>query len=137
LLVSGKTAKALRLPLLGRVRGFSDAELPPIEFPVAPAVAIPRALKRAGVTLADVDAFEINEAFSAVPLAVQHVLKLDANKVNMFGGAVSMGHPLGSSGCRILVTCLNVLRVHQKKIGCVAICNGGGGGSALVVERLG
>ena len=86
---------------------------------------------------ADIDAFEINEAFSMVPLACQSVLGIEPSKINAFGGAVAIGHPLGSSGCRIVVTCLNTLRASQKQFGCVGICNGGGGGSAMVIEYLG
>lgn len=136
LLVSGLKAKELKLPVLGRVLSFADAEVKPEDFPVSPSSAIPIALKRAGVQVADIDAFEINEAFASVPLANAKILGIDLSKLNQHGGAVSMGHPLGCSGARVVVTCLNVLRTNGGRLGCVGICNGGGGATSLVIERL-
>jgi len=121
---------------LARILAYADAQRAPIEFPIAPADAIPLALKRAGLTVDDVDFFEINEAFSAVALANMKILNLPAEKVNVSGGAVALGHPLGASGARIVVTLLNVLKQRNGKIGVAAICNGGGGASAVVLERI-
>ncbi|KAK9470397.1 Thiolase, N-terminal domain-containing protein [Dipodascopsis tothii] len=118
---------------LGRVVAYADAARDPIDFTIAPALAIPRALERAGLTAADVARFEINEAFSAVALANVSLLGLDIDKVNPAGGAVALGHPIGSSGCRILVTLLHGLKPGE--FGVAAICNGGGAASAMVVQR--
>lgn len=121
---------------LARIIGYADAARDPMHFTTAPALAIPKALQHAGISQEQVDFFEINEAFSAVALANIQLLKLDSSKVNVNGGAVALGHPLGASGTRILVTLIHVLRQQQGKIGVAAICNGGGGASAVVVERL-
>jgi acetyl-CoA C-acetyltransferase len=102
----------------------------------APAKALPKALDKAGITTADVDFFEFNEAFSVVGLANAQILGLDNDKINVNGGAVSLGHPLGCSGARIIVTLINVLEQNNAKIGAAAICNGGGGASAIVLERV-
>ena len=120
---------------LARILSYADAQQAPVDFPTSPAIAIPLALKRAGVRKEDVQYYEINEAFSSVALANQQLLQLDASKLNVWGGAVALGHPLGSSGSRILVTLLNVLREKGARLGVAGICNGGGGGSAIVVER--
>ena len=120
---------------LARVLGYADAQQAPVDYTTSPSLAIPLALKRAGVRAEQVDFYEINEAFSAVALANQQLLKLDTERLNVWGGAVALGHPLGSSGSRILVTLLNVLRVNGARLGVAGICNGGGGGSAIVVER--
>lgn len=116
--------------------GWADAAKNPSKFTTAPALAIPKALKHAGIKQEDVDAFEINEAFSVVALANMKLLGLSEDKVNIHGGAVALGHPLGASGARIVTTLLGVLREKKGKIGCAGICNGGGGASAIVIERL-
>ena len=136
LLMSREKADALGLTPIGRILGFADAEQAPEWFTTSPSLAIPKALKNAGKTAADVDFYEINEAFSVVSLANNQLLNLDGGKVNKYGGAVSLGHPLGASGARIVTTLLNVLRNEGGKIGVTGICNGGGGASAIVVEAL-
>lgn len=130
--------KALELNLkpLAYIRSYADAEQEPKWFTTAPAKALPKALSKAEIALEDVDFFEFNEAFSVVGLANMKILGLDAAKVNVNGGAVSLGHPLGCSGARIVVTLLNVLNQNNGKIGAAAICNGGGGASAIVIERI-
>jgi acetyl-CoA C-acetyltransferase len=135
-LVSGAYARKHNLKPIARIRGFADAQKKPVEFTTAPSVAIPRAMKAAGVSASDVSYYEINEAFSVVALANIKILNLDPSRVNAFGGSVALGHPLGSSGSRIIVTLLNVLNSKQGTIGVAGICNGGGGASAIVVERL-
>jgi acetyl-CoA C-acetyltransferase len=121
---------------IAKIRGYADAEQAPEWFTTAPTVAAPLALKRAGLKISDVDFFEVNEAFSCVTMAFEEVLGVSHEKTNVFGGAVSLGHPLGASGARIVVTLLNVLAQKKGKIGLAAICNGGGGASAIVVERI-
>lgn len=135
-LASEAKVKELGLKPLAKILGWADAECAPSKFTTAPALAIPKALKHAGVDIKDVDAFEINEAFSVVALANMKILGLEEGKVNLHGGAVALGHPLGGSGARILCTLLGVLKEKKGRIGCVGICNGGGGASALVVESL-
>jgi len=120
---------------LAYIKGYADAAQEPKWFTTAPAKALPIALNKAGVSLSEVDFFEFNEAFSVVGLANAKILGLDNDKVNVNGGAVSLGHPLGCSGARIIVTLLNVLEQNNAKIGAAAICNGGGGASAIVIER--
>ena len=136
ILVSEQKMNELGLKPLARVLGYADAQQAPEWFTTAPSEAIPLALKNAGVRAEQVDFYEINEAFSVVSLANNKLLNLDPQKVNAFGGAVAMGHPLGASGARIVVTLLHVLEHHNAKIGVAGICNGGGGASALVIERL-
>ena len=136
LLMSREKADALGLTPIGRILGFADAEQAPEWFTTSPALAIPKALKNAGKTAADVDFYEINEAFSVVSLANNKLLNLEGNKVNAYGGAVSLGHPLGASGARIFTTLMSVLHNEGGKIGVTGICNGGGGASAIVVEAL-
>ena len=121
---------------MAKVKSYADAAHEPKWFTTAPAKAVPVALDKAGITTADVDFFELNEAFSVVGLANIEKLNLDANKVNVNGGAVSLGHPLGCSGARIVVTLINVLKQNNGKIGAAAICNGGGGASAMVIELI-
>lgn len=121
---------------LARIVGFGDAAHAPIEFPTAPALAVPRALAMAGLSVKDIDYWEINEAFAVVVLANMKLLGLSVDRVNVNGGAVSMGHAIGSSGSRIIVTLLNVLKQRNARYGCATICNGGGGASAIVVENL-
>lgn len=135
-LMSREKADQLGIQPIAVVRGFADAEQDPWWFTTTPSIAIPKAMKRAGITPEQVDYYEINEAFSAVALANNEKLGLDAAKVNVNGGAVALGHPLGASGARIVTTLLNVLKQKGAKIGVTGICNGGGGASALVLERV-
>lgn len=128
-LVSEEKLKELGLTPLAKIRGWGDAAHEPSKFTTAPALAIPKSLKHAGLSQDDVDAFEINEAFSVVALSNMKILGLDESKVNLHGGAVALGHPLGGSGARIVTTLLGVLRETKGKIGVAAICNGGGGAS--------
>ena len=135
-LMSANKAKELGLKPLAKILSYADAQQAPEWFTTAPAKAIPLALKNAGKSIVDVDYFEINEAFSVVSLANNKLLDLDGNKVNVNGGAVSLGHPLGASGARIVVTLLAVLAQNNGNIGVAGICNGGGGASAIVIEKL-
>jgi acetyl-CoA C-acetyltransferase len=135
-LMSMEKAVELGLKPLAKIIGYADAQQEPEWFTTAPAKAIPLALKRANKEIKDVDVFEINEAFSVVAIANNQALELDTNKVNLNGGAVALGHPLGASGARIVVTLLSVLNQTQGKVGVAGICNGGGGASALVIETL-
>ncbi len=135
-LVSEAKLKDLGLQPLARIRGYADAQQAPEWFTTAPAKAIPRALQHAGIGTDEVDFYEINEAFSVVAIANNQELGLSPDLVNVNGGAVSMGHPLGASGARIVVTLLSVLEQHDGRIGVAGICNGGGGASALVIERI-
>ncbi|RZJ72818.1 acetyl-CoA C-acyltransferase [Flavobacterium sp.] len=134
-LMSEDKANELGLKPLAYIKGFADAEQEPKWFTTAPAKALPKALDKAGISKEDVDFFEFNEAFSVVGLANSKILGLPADRVNVNGGAVSLGHPLGASGARIIVTLLSVLEQNDAKIGAAAICNGGGGASAIVLER--
>lgn len=134
-LMSADKAKELGLTPLATIKSYADAAQEPKWFTTAPAKALPKALDKAGIKLEDVDFFEFNEAFSVVGLANMKILGLSDDKVNVNGGAVSLGHPLGCSGVRILITLLNVLEQNNAKIGAAAICNGGGGASALVLQR--
>lgn len=135
-LMSAEKAKALGLKPLARVIGYADAEQAPEWFTTSPAKAVPLAVKKAGLQMADIDLVELNEAFSVVGIANTKRLGIDPANVNVHGGAVSLGHPLGCSGARIIVTLLHALRQHGKKYGAAGICNGGGGASALVIEAL-
>ena len=134
-LMSAEKAKELNLKTLATIKSYADAAQEPKWFTTAPAKALPKALKKAGISLNDVDFFEFNEAFAVVGLANMKLLGLEDDIVNVNGGAVSLGHPLGCSGARIIVTLLNVMEQNGGKIGAAAICNGGGGASALVLER--
>ena len=134
--MSAESARSFGLKPLAYIISDADAAQEPKWFTTAPAKALPKALSKAGLTIADVDFFEFNEAFSVVGLANSKILGLDNNKVNVNGGAVSLGHPLGCSGARIVVTLLNVLKQHNEKFGAAGICNGGGGASSLVVELV-
>ena len=134
-LMSEEKALSLGLKPLAYIKSYADAAQEPKWFTTSPSKAIPKALKKAGLTINDVDYFEFNEAFSVVGLVNAKILELDDSKVNVNGGAVSLGHPLGCSGARIIVTLLNVLDQNNGKIGAAAICNGGGGASAIVVEK--
>jgi acetyl-CoA C-acetyltransferase len=136
ILMSEEKVKELGLTPLAEIIAFADAAQEPEWFTTAPTLAAPLALKRAGMNFSDVDYFEINEAFSVVALAFNKVMDVDVAKTNVFGGAVSLGHPLGTSGARILSTLNNVLHQKDGEIGLAAICNGGGGASAMVLRRL-
>lgn len=134
-LMSEEKAKSLGINPLACIKSYADAAQEPKWFTTAPAKALPKALDKAGLSLADVDYFEFNEAFSVVGLANAKILGINNAKINVNGGAVSLGHPLGCSGARIIVTLINVLNQNNAKIGAAAICNGGGGASAIVIER--
>ncbi len=134
-LVSEKKAQAMGLKPQAKIRGFADASQDPLWFTTSPSLAIPKALKMAEVDNGAVDFYEINEAFSAVAIANNIKLGLDVEKVNVFGGAVALGHPLGCSGARIITTLINVLSKKDGAIGVAGICNGGGGASAMVLEK--
>lgn len=134
-LMSLEKANELGLKPIAKIKSYADAAHEPNWFTTAPAKALPKALAKANIELSDVDYFEFNEAFSVVGLANMKILGLSDEKVNVNGGAVSLGHPLGCSGARILITLINVLHQNDAKTGAAAICNGGGGASAMVIER--
>jgi acetyl-CoA C-acetyltransferase len=134
-LMSEEKALAMGLKPLAYIKSYADAAQEPKWFTTAPAKALPKALNKAGLSVSDVDFFEFNEAFSVVGLANAKILGLSNDKVNVNGGAVSLGHPLGCSGARIVVTLINVLNQNNAKIGAAAICNGGGGASAIIIEK--
>lgn len=135
-LASEEKVKELGLHPIAKIISFADAEHEPAWFTTAPADAAPKALQKAGLSKNDIDYFEVNEAFSVVPLVFNQLLEIDPENVNVFGGAVALGHPLGASGARIIATLCNVLGQHKKRYGLAAICNGGGGASSIVIERL-
>lgn len=135
-LMSKEKMEELGLKPLAKIVSYADAAHEPEWFTTAPSKALPIALEKAGLQISDIDFFEFNEAFSVVGLANNKILGLDANKVNVNGGAVALGHPLGSSGSRIIVTLINILKQNGGKYGAAAICNGGGGASAIVIENL-
>jgi len=135
-IMSEAKAKALGLTPLARIMSSADFEQAPMDFPTAPAGAITLALARAGVKPSDVDFHEINEAFALVALANAKTLSLDLSRVNVHGGAVALGHPIGCSGARIVMSLISVLKAKNGKIGVASICNGGGGATAMVIERL-
>lgn len=135
-LMSKEKAEQLGLKPIAILKGYADAEHAPEWFTTAPSIAVPKAVAKAGLTLADINFFELNEAFSTVGIVNMQKMKLDATKVNVNGGAVSLGHPLGCSGARIVVTLIHVLRQNNAKYGAAGICNGGGGASAVVVELV-
>ena len=136
ILVSKEKMEELGLKPLAKIVSYADAAHEPENFTTAPSKALPIALKKAGLEISDINFFEFNEAFSVVALANNKILGLDATKVNVNGGAVALGHPLGSSGSRIIVTLINVLKQNNGKYGAAAICNGGGGASAIVIENM-
>lgn len=136
ILMTEDKAKELGLKPLAYIKSYADAAQEPKWFTTSPSKALPKALEKAGMKISDVDYFEFNEAFAVVGLANSKILGLDNDKVNVNGGAVSLGHPLGCSGARIIVTLLNVLEQNNAKTGAAAICNGGGGASAIVIERI-
>jgi acetyl-CoA C-acetyltransferase len=135
-LASAEAVKRLNLTPIARIVSFADGEQEPAWFTTAPTIAAPKALKYAGLKISDMDYLEVNEAFAVVPMAFAKVMDFDPEKMNIMGGAVSLGHPLGCSGARILTTLNNVLHQKQGKYGMAAICNGGGGASAMILERL-
>lgn len=135
-LMSAEKAKELGIKPLAKIIGYGDASCEPEKFTIAPSKALPVALKKANLSIEEIDYFEFNEAFSVVGLANAKILNINTDKVNVNGGAVSLGHPLGNSGSRIIVTLINVLKQNNAKYGAAAICNGGGGASAIVIENL-
>jgi len=134
--MSGEKVKELGLTPLARIVSFADAAHEPEWFTTAPTLAAPKALKLAGLTASQIDFYEVNEAFAVVTLAFNKIMELDSERVNIFGGAVALGHPLGCSGARIVTTLTNVLHQKGGKYGLAAICNGGGGASAIVIEKI-
>ena len=136
LLMSAEKANELGLKPIGRIRGYADAEQAPQWFTTSPSLAVPRAVQKAGLTMADIDYWELNEAFAVVGIENTRRMQLDPAKVNVHGGAVSLGHPLGCSGARIIVTLLHILKANNARFGAAGICNGGGGASAMVIENI-
>ncbi len=135
-LMSGEKMKELGLKPLAKILSYADSALAPEDFPVAPVNAVKHAVQKAGLEIKDIDFFEINEAFAVVSIANNTLLGLDPAKVNVNGGAVAMGHPIGNSGARIMVTLTSVLKQNNGRYGLIGICNGGGGASAIVIERV-
>lgn len=135
-LMSGQKMKELGLKPIAKLIGYGDAEQAPDDFTTSPSIAMPKAAAKAGIEIMNIDYFEINEAFANVTMANTKLLGLDPAKVNVFGGAVSLGHPVGASGARIICTLISVLTHKGGKYGCAGICNGGGGASAVVIERV-
>lgn len=136
MLMSAEKADELGIKPLAIIRSYADAEQAPEWFTTTPSLAVPKAVKKAGLILSDMDYIELNEAFSVVGIVNIQKMGLDANKVNVHGGAVSLGHPLGCSGARIIVTLINILKQHKGRFGAAGICNGGGGASAMVIEAV-
>ena len=135
-LMSKEKAEELKIKPIARIISYADAEQAPERFTTTPSIAVPKAVKKAGLKMSDIDYFELNEAFSVVGVANIRLMNLDPAKVNVNGGAVSLGHPLGASGARIIVALINVLKQNNGKYGAAGICNGGGGASAMVIENL-
>ncbi len=135
-LMSATKAKELGIQPIAIIKGFADAEQDPKWFTTSPALALPKALTKANVQINEIDFFEFNEAFSVVGIVNTEILKIDPNKVNVHGGAVALGHPLGCSGARIIVSLVHILKKNKAKKGAAAICNGGGGASAMVIELV-
>ncbi len=135
-LMSKEKADALNIKPLAVIKSYADAEQAPEWFTTTPSLAVPKAIEKAGLKITDINFFELNEAFAVVGIVNIQNMKLDASKVNVNGGAVSIGHPLGCSGARIIVTLINVLKQHNAKFGAAGICNGGGGASAMVIENI-
>lgn len=136
LLMSADKAAELGLKVIGKIKGYADAEQAPEWFTTTPSLAVPKAVKKAGLRMEDIDFWELNEAFAVVGIENTRRMKLDPAKVNVHGGAVSLGHPLGCSGARIIVTLLHILKANNAKYGAAGICNGGGGASAMVIENV-
>lgn len=135
-LMDEQSAKDRGLKPLARIVNYEDAAVQPIDFGIAPALATTKLLKKTKMSINDIHCFEYNEAFSTVALANMKLLDIDPSKVNIHGGAVALGHPLGASGARIILSLINSLRVTKQSIGVAAICNGGGGSSSIMIERL-
>lgn len=135
-LMSADKAKELGITPIAKIRAYADAEQAPEWFTTSPSLAVPKAVAKAGLNMEDIDYWELNEAFSVVGIENARRMKLDPAKVNVHGGAVSLGHPLGCSGARIIVTLINILSIHKAKYGAAGICNGGGGASAMVIEKI-
>ncbi|KAG7382490.1 Acetyl-CoA acetyltransferase, mitochondrial [Phytophthora pseudosyringae] len=135
-LMTGAKARELGVTPLARIRGFADAAQDPVEFTIAPSKAVPLAVHHAGLKMSDVDYHEINEAFSVVALANMRLMNIPHDRLNVNGGAVAIGHPIGVSGTRIVGTLIHILKEKDATIGCASICNGGGGAGAMVIERL-
>ncbi|KAK6200334.1 acetyl-CoA acetyltransferase ia [Scheffersomyces amazonensis] len=138
LLCSASALTKYNLHPIAKIRSYGEAERDPMDFTIAPSLAVPKALSKAGLTVDDIDYFEVNEAFSVVGMANSKLLDIPSHKLNVYGGAVALGHPLGCSGARILVTLVNILQQEKltSKLGVVGICNGGGGASAIVIEKV-
>ncbi len=136
ILVSEEKLKQLELQPMARILSYADAEQAPEWFTTSPSIAVPRAIQKAGLKMSDIDYWELNEAFAVVGIENMKRMDLDPAKVNIHGGAVSLGHPLGCSGARIIVTLLNILKQQKARYGAAGICNGGGGASAMVIENL-
>ncbi len=137
LLMSAEKANELGLKPIGRIKGYADAEQAPEWFTTTPSLAVPKAVQKAGLAMTDIEYWELNEAFAVVGIENTRRMQLDPAKVNVHGGAVSLGHPLGCSGARIIVTLLHVLKANGARYGAAGICNGGGGASAMVIENIG
>jgi acetyl-CoA C-acetyltransferase len=135
-LMSKEKADALGIKPIAKIKAYADAEQAPEWFTTTPSLAVPKAVEKAGLKMSDIQYFELNEAFSVVGLANIKLMNLDPDKVNVNGGAVALGHPLGASGARIIVTLINVLKQNKAKYGAAGICNGGGGASAMVIENV-
>lgn len=135
-MASEEKAKSLGLKPIARIVEYADAEIEPVDFSIAPFYSTKKVLKRAGLTVGDIDFFEFNEAFSVVCLANQQLLSIPEGKINVHGGAVAMGHPIGMSGARIVQSLLTTFKQRGGKYGLAAICNGGGGSTAMIVENL-
>ena len=135
-LMSEEAAKERGLQPLARIIGYEDADVQPVDFAIAPTAAVTKIMQKYSMNLKDIEYFEFNEAFSAVALANMKLLELDPERVNLHGGAVALGHPIGMSGTRVIISLLNVLRKKNATLGLASICNGGGGASAMIVERL-
>jgi acetyl-CoA C-acetyltransferase len=135
-LMSKEKADELKIKPVAKIVSYADAEQAPEKFTTTPSLAVPKAVKKAGLKMNDIDYFELNEAFSVVGVANIKLMNLDPQKVNVNGGAVSLGHPLGASGARIIIALINVLQQNKGKYGAAGICNGGGGASAMVIEIL-
>ena len=136
-LMSGEKATALGIQPLASIVSYADAEQAPEWFTTSPSLAVPKAIKKAGLKMSDIDYWEINEAFAVVAIENARRMELDPARVNVHGGAVSLGHPLGASGARIIVSLLNILQINNARYGAAGICNGGGGASAMVIRRKG
>jgi acetyl-CoA C-acetyltransferase len=135
-LASAEAVEKYGLKPIAKIVSYADAAQAPEWFTTAPSLAVPKALEKAGLKTSDVDYWELNQAFSVVGLANMKILGLDPSKVDVNGGAVALGHPLGNSGSRVIVTLINVLKQNNAKIGAAGICNGGGGASAMVIENI-